>query len=262
MRKWFSIMVLLVCCWGNVWSQVGQEAGIGFYGGTSFLSHVQRGDDYQGHYDPDRSRAYFGGIGIYQPITRWMGLGLEVGFQQHTLSYRYGTDRIGTKVLSDMTYFSFLAVPALTFNPKALRGTFARLAVPLAVKSGNRGSYILRYPQNNFVEVDYSAQIADYRRTLYIGPEISLGYMFAWKNGTGIWIRGSTWRAATTFWKYSFTATPELPTLKRLSIEVGFRFGTPRLRLFKFPEKSKDPTEPTLKERLRDQPWINPGQAM
>ena len=122
--------------------------------------------------------------------------------------------------------------PSWTLHPKFLGGLFLRVAIPFAFKAGNRGTYVLRYPQNNFLDVDYSDQVAHYRNLVYVGPELSLGYLYTWGNGTGIWIRGSTWAAATRFWKQSFAATPENPTLKRLSIELGFRFGTPQWRLF------------------------------
>jgi hypothetical protein len=224
------LLSLLINCQG-VYSQVGQQAGIGFYGGTSFLRHVIRIDDGDGEYNPDRSNAYYGGIGLYQPINTIVGAGLELGFQQNTFEYRYGTDRVRTKVLSDVTYYSVLVTPSVTLNPKFLAGLFLRLALPVAVKAGNKGSYVLRYPQNNFEEVDYSSRVASYRNLVYVGPEISLGYIYTWKNGNAIWLRGSTWAAASRFWKQSFAATPENPTLKRLSIEVGFRFGTPGLQL-------------------------------
>jgi hypothetical protein len=235
MRNLQAILITIICSlgWlGSAHAQVGQQAGIGFYGGTSFLSHVRRLDDYKGFYHPDESRAYYGGAGIYQPIQSYLGFGMELGFQQNRFNYWYATDRIGTSVVTDMTYFSIIATPSLTLNPKPLKGFFFRLALPFAFKAGNKGTYFLEdNPNWVLVRTDYSDQIAAYRKPVYIGPEISLGYMYTWKNGTGIWVRGSTWRAAMPFWKYSFTATPELPTLKRLSIEVGFRFGTPGLQL-------------------------------
>ena len=232
MKELFRLLVLLPLLPGFLYAQVGQEAGIGLYGGTAFLSHVRRSDDYKGRYTPNESRSYSGGIGIYHPLTNALGFGLETGFEQHKLAYAYSTDRIGTQVVSDVNYYNVVVAPAITLNPPVAKGFYARLALPIAIKLGNRGTYRLRYPQNNWLSVDYSDQIADYRATLCVGPEISLGYLYTWKNGNGIWVRGSTWRASTEFWKPSFTETPELPKLKRLSIELGFRIGTPRLRLF------------------------------
>ena len=251
-------MLGLLCSSFVLPAQVGQEAGVGLYGGTSFLSHVRRGDDYKGRYTPDDSRAYYGGIGVYQPALSFLGIGLELGYQRNRFNYWYTTDRERTSVKTDMTYTSFLVTPSLTLNPRFLKGLFARMAVPIAFAAGSRGTYItttfdfVNPPQST----EHAAEVEGYRRNL-VGPEISLGYMYMWKNGTGIWVRGSTWRAATTWWKYSFTATPELPTLKRLSIELGFRIGTPGMRLFKAAYKPIDPTKPTLKQRLKDLPWNN-----
>jgi hypothetical protein len=232
MKKWLFLTVLFVCCCANVWSQVGQQAGIGFYGGTSFLRHVIRIDDGHGEYNPNRSNAYYGGIDLYQPLNPAMGLGLELGFQQNTFEYRYSTDRVRTHVVTNMTYFSLIAAPYWSYRPKWLGGMFGRLALPFAFKAGNQGTYFLEdNPNWVLVRTDYSDRVASYRNLVYIGPEISLGYMYIWKNGNAIWLRGSTWAAASRFWKQSFAATPENPTLKRLSIEVGFRFGTPGLQL-------------------------------
>ena len=242
MKQLFRLLVLLPLLPGFLCAQVGQEAGIGIYGGTAFLKHVIRGDDGDGAYTPDRSHAYYGGIEISQPIHQTMALGLELGFQQNTFAYRYSTGRVRTHVVTDMTYYSLIWAPSLTYRPSYLGGLFGRVAIPFALKAGNNGTYFLEdNPNWVLVRTDLSNQVGHYRNLVYVGPEISLGYLYTWKSGTGFWIRGSTWAAATRFWKQSFAATPENPTLKRLSIELGFRMGTPGLRLIRSAYKPVDP---------------------
>lgn len=240
-------------------AQVGQEAGIGVFTGMAVLDHVRTSDDYKGFYHPDRSKAYYGGISIYQPIKPFLGAGLEIGFLQNTRDYYYTTDQIATIVYSDVTYYAVLFSPSLTINPKAGKGLFLRGGLPISIAAGNTGTYKLVHSDfiNPPVTTDYSSQVEDYRTRFYARAEVSIGYLFTWKNGNGIWLRGSVGRSTSRFWRTSFRDTPEQPRLTHVGMEIGFRFGTPGLRLFKSAYKQADPAKPTAKQRMKDQPWIN-----
>lgn len=240
-------------------AQVGQEAGIGIFVGGAVSDHIRTTDDFKGRYNPDRSRVFYGGVSFCQPIRRFLGSQVEIGWLQNRRNYVYTTDQVSTSVESDETYYSILISPSLTLNPLALRGFFVRAGLPLSVAFGNSGTYKLVHSDfvNPPVTIDYSDQVADYRTGIYARVEGSIGYLFTWGKGSGVWVRGTIGRSMSRFWRTSFRATPEQPRLAHMSIELGFRFGTPGMRLFKAAYKPIDPSKPPLKQRMKDQPWNN-----